>query len=304
MAFGPSAATGSNAFYSQQYASAVELLSQQMASKLEASCTPMSAVGKSATAVNFIDSFEADERTALYDTMVLATASHTRPWVYPKHFDKAIPFDSIEQMQMNANPQSEYVAGIVAALNRKKDAEIIRAFFASRNTGESGSTADTFDSTNYGVGVSVGGTTSGLNVQKLQKVLQLARIAEVDTANDPLTIVISPKQETNMMDEIEATSGDFTRKAILDAGTIVGSGFMGFNWIISNYLGTDGSSYRMVPVYAKSGMCFATWDGGTKTTVDQRVDLRGKPWQAYGETHCGAVRRDAKKVFQILCAES
>jgi len=304
MAQGPAATSGSNAFYTQQYATAVELLAQQLVPKLVSACTPMTAVGKAATVVDQIDAIEADERTTLYDPIVFGTPVHNRPWVYPRFFDKALPFDSIEQMQMSANPQSQYVQALVAAINRKQDAEIIRAFFASRNMGENGTTADTFDTATYQVGVSVGGTTSGLNVEKLQAVLEIARSKEVDTMAEPLTIVISPKQERNMLNEIEATSSDFTAKMMLDRGTISGSGFMGFNWVISNFLTVDGSSYRQVPVFARGGMAFCTWDGGLKTTVSQREDLRGRPWQAYAEGNFGAVRRDAKKVYQILCSEA
>lgn len=295
-------AAGSNVFYSQQYASAVELLAQQMTPRVAGLFTPMTAVGKSATVVNQIDAFEADERSGLYDTIVFGAVTHNRPWVYPRHFDKAIPFDSIEQMQMNANPQSEYVQGVVAAINRKMDDEAIRALFADRLMGESAGTTDSFAAGKQ-VSVSEGGTTSGLNVQKIQKALQLLRAAEV-MDGEQIHCVISPKQETNLMDEIEATSSDFTARSLIDRGTVMGSGFMGINWVISNRLLTDGSSYRRVPFFTSKGMTFCTWDGGMKTTVDQRKDLRGMPWQVYGEGHFGAVRRDANKVIEIKCAEA
>lgn len=302
MAQGSAATTGSNAFYSQQYASAVELLAQQRMPKLVAACTPMTAVGKAATVVNLLGQVEADERTAIYDPIAFGNIEHTRPWVFPRHFDKALPFESIEQMQMNANPQSGYVDALVAAIHRKMDEEVIRALFADRLIGENGTTTESY-STNNDVGTNVGGTASGLNVQKLQKVLQLARIAEVDPKVDKLTIVISPVQETNMLDEMEAISSDFTVKRILDAGTIEGSGYMGFDWIISNKL-TVASSVRDCPVFAKAGMNFTTWDGGLKTDISQRKDLRGHPWQAYTEGHFGAVRRDKLKVWRIKCTES
>jgi hypothetical protein len=35
-------------------------------------------------------------------------------------------------MQMNASPTSQYVQGIVSAINRKNDDEAIRAFFDNR----------------------------------------------------------------------------------------------------------------------------------------------------------------------------
>ena len=294
-------AAGSNVFYSQQYATAVELLSQQLTPKVATLFTPMTAVGKSATVVNQVDAFEADERSSLYDPIVFGAVTHQRPWVYPRHFDKAIPFDSIEQMQMNANPQSEYVQGVVAAINRKMDDEAIRALFADRLMGESAGTTDSF-AAGYQVGVNVGGTASGLNVQKIQSALQILRLGEVFDG-EQIHIVISPKQETNIMDEIEATSSDFTARSLIDRGTVQGSGFMGLNWVISNRLLTDGSSYRRVPFFTSKGMSFCTWGGGIKTTVDQRKDLRGHPWQVYGEGHFGAVRRDAKKVVEIKCAE-
>ena len=292
---------GSNAFYSQQYATAVELLSQQLTPRVASLFTPMTAVGKAATVVNQIDAFEADERSSLYDTIVFGAVVQNRPWVYPRHFDKAIPFDSIEQMQMNANPQSEYVQGVVAAINRKMDDEAIRALFADRLLGESAGTTDSFSAAYQG-SVNTGGTASGFNVEKIQEALQILRTAEV--FDEQLHCVIGPKQERNLMNEIEVTSSDFTAKMIIDKGTMVGSGFMGINWIISNRLLTDANSYRRCPLFASNAMSFCTWDGGIKTNVNQRTDLRGLPWQVYGEGHFGAVRRDQKKIVEIKAAES
>ena len=173
-------AAGSNAFYSQQYASAVELAAQQMRPRIATSFSPMTGEGKAATVVNLIDAFEADERSALYDPIVFAAPTHTRPWVYPRFFDKAVPFDSIEQMQMNANPQSEYVMGVVAAINRKMDDEAIRAFFADRNLeGTAGVATDSFNTSTNQVGVNVGGSATGLNVEKLQNAFQIFEENEV-----------------------------------------------------------------------------------------------------------------------------
>jgi hypothetical protein len=293
--------TGSNAFYSQQYATAVELLAQQMVPKIAGTFTPMTAVGRAATVVNLIEAFAATERTGLYEDITFTDVSHTRPWVYPRHFDSAVPFDSIEQMQMNANPSSEYVMGVVAALNRQADDECISKFFASRNIGENGTASDSFAAARQ-IGVDVGGTASGLNVEKLQTVLRFARQLEL-MDGEVVNIAISPVQEQNLMNEIEVTSSDFTVKGILDKGTIAGSNYMGFNWIIHNRLTTDGSGYRRVPVWTNKGMAYCTWDGGIKTDVSQRKDKAGLPWQVYGQGHFGAVRRDANKVFEIKCAE-
>lgn len=298
--------SNSIAFYSQQYASAVELVAQQMRPRIASTFTQETAVGKQATVVNLIDQFEADERTGLYEPMVAADPGHKRPWVYPRHFDKPVLFDSIEKMQMNANPTSEYVTGIVSALNRKQDDEAIRAFFAARQleTNGGGTAADNFASGSQ-VGVGVGGALSGLNVEKIQSGLEILRSLEVGIDDDEqIFCVISPKQERNLMNEIEVTSTDFTSKRIIDSGTMKGSNYMGIEWILSNRLQTDSNGYRRIPFYTKRGMAFCTWDGGIKTRVSQRNDLRGEPWQAYGDGHFGSVRRDSPRVVEIKCNEA
>ena len=294
----------STAFYSVQYASAVELLAQQMAPRLAMLARQMTGEGKSATVVNQVDAIEADERTTRYDDIVPGDPTHTRPWVYPRHFDKAVFFDTLDQVRMNANPQSEYVQALVAAINRKMDDEVVRAFFANRNLGENAETSEAFAAAMQ-VGVSVGGTTSGLNVEKLQAALEIFRGQEVGLDQpEQINCAISPKQERNLMNEIEVTSSDFTVKKILDSGTMAGSGYMGINWIISNRLPVDGSSYRRVPFWTAKGMAFCTWGGGRKTDVSQRKDKRGIPWQAYTEGHFGAVRADADRVVEIKCNEA
>lgn len=294
----------SPAFYSVQYASAVELLAQQMAPRLASLARQMTAEGKSATVVNQIDAIEADERTTRYDDIVPGDPTQTRPWVFPRHFDKAVFFDTLDQVRMNANPQSEYVSALVASINRKMDDEVIRAFYAARLLGENGTTSESF-SASMQVGTNVGGTASGLNVEKLQAALEIFRGLEVGLdMPEQINVAIAPKQERNLMNEIEVTSSDFTAKKVLDNGTLMGSNYMGLNWIISNRLPVDGSSLRRVAMWTARGMAFCTWGGGRRTNVTQRTDKRGLPWQAYTEGHFGAVRADADRVIEIKCTEA
>lgn len=291
----------SNAFYTQQYASAVELLAQQMQPKIANVFVPMTATGKSASVVNQIDALEADERTTRYDDIVPGDPTQTRPWVFPRHFDKAVFFDNIDQMQMSANPQSEYVQALVAAINRKRDDEAIRAFFAARLLGENGTTSESFAAARQ-VSVDTGGVGSGLNVQKLQVAFRYAEELEIDIDTEQAYCVISPKQKVNLMDEIEVTSGDFFRGQVMSTNSV--NKFMAINFIVSNRLPVDGSSYRRVPFFFAKGMTMCAWDGGVKTNVSQRLDKRGLPWQAYAEGHFGSVRKDEKRVFEIKCVEA
>lgn len=292
----------SPAFYSQQYASAVELLAQQMSAKIAPLFSPMTAVGKSATVVDQVDAIEADERTTRYDDIVPGDPAHTRPWVFPRSFDKAVFLDTIDQLRMNANPQSEYVQAVVAAINRKMDDECVRSFWDARLVGENGTTSENFDGTNRVVGVSVGGTTSGLNVEKLQNAIQIIEEQDVDLDMEPLYCVISPKQKRNLMNEIEVTSGDFFKGQVMSTRNV--SGFLSINFVVSNRLSVDGSSYRRVPLFTRKAMSFCTWNGGLKTDVSQRRDKRGLPWQVYAEGHFGSVRRDTDRLIEIKCSEA
>lgn len=291
----------SPAFYSVQYASAVELLSQQITPKIANTFTPMTGEGKAATVVDQIGEASVNERTTRYAPIVPGNIAHTRPWVYPKPFDAAELFDSIDRLKMNADPTSQYVRALVAAMNRQMDIEANLAFWADRNVGENGTTTESFPASQQ-VGVSVGGTTSGLNVEKLQAALEIIKANDVDLDFEQVYCRITPKQERNLMNEIEVTSGDFTKNMVMEQGRI--RKFLGINFEISNRLTVDGSSYRRIPVYTSSGMSFCTWGGGLKTDVSQRKDLSGMPWQCYVEATMGAVRRESEKVVEIKCSEA
>lgn len=288
-------------FYSVQYASAVELLAQQMLPKISGTFTQMTGEGKSATVVNQIDAIEADERTTRYDDIVPGDPAQTRPWVFPRHFDKAVFFDNIDAMQMNANPTSEYVSALVAAINRKMDDEAITAFFRDRIVGEAGTTTEVFP-TGQVVGTDVGGTGSDLNVEKLQNAIQMLEELEVDLESEQVYVPISPKQKRSLMNEIEVTSGDFFKGQVMSTRNI--NGFLSLNFIVTNRLPTFSAGVRRVPFYTAKAMSFASWGGGRRTDVSQRKDKRGMPWQAYVEGHFGSVRRDNKRIVEIRCTET
>lgn len=291
----------SPAFYSVQYASAVELLSQQMGPKIAGLFTPMTAEGKSATVVDQIGEAQANERTTRFAPITPGNIPHTRPWVFPRNFDAAELFDTIDKMRMNASPESAYVQALVAAMGRKMDDEAIRAFFADRLVGENGTTTDAFAAGNQ-VSVNTGGALSNLNVEKLQEGLEKLKTAEVDLDREQPYCVISPKQERALMNEIEVTSSDFNAQKVLVDGRL--RRYLGIEFVLSNRLLTDASGYRRVPLFTKGGMSFSTWNGGMKTDVSQRKDLSGHPWQAYVQGDFGAVRREAAKVIEIKAAES
>lgn len=287
--------------YAVQYASNIELLLQQKGSRLRDTVTPKSITGaKSAVPVDQIGKVEATKRTTRYPVLTPADTPAERPWVYPSDYDWNDLIDSIDKLRVVTDPQSAYVTNGGYAMGRAQDSEIITAFFGDRKTGEAGATTTSFLAANI-VAVNYGAAGAvGLSVAKLRQAKKILLAAEVDMETDPITIPISAVQHDNLLSEIQITSLDFNERPVLVEGTV--TRFLGFNFKHSEMLPTDGSGYRKIPVYAKSGMVLAVWNDIT-TDISIRKDLAGLPVQIYVYGTFGATRLEEKKVVQILCSE-
>lgn len=292
----------SPAFYSQQYTTMVELSAQQTPTKIAQFCMQMQGEGTQASVVNLVDAIDVDERTTRLDDITFKDPGQRRPFVYPRSYDAAVAFDNLDAIRMNCNPTSEYVMALRAAINRKQDDTAILAFFADRQLQTGPNTSPSTDSFASGqqVGVNIGGTASGMNVQKLQAGIQKFWENEVDLDQEQLFVAISPRQERDLADEIEVVSTDFYggyfRTRSFD-------GFLKIRYIVTNRLNVNGSSQRRIPMWTMRGMNFTNWQAPS-IDVSQRKDKRGMPWQGYIQGSFGAVRRDEKRVVEIICAES
>jgi hypothetical protein len=287
--------------YAVQYASNIELLLQQKGSRLRDTVTPKSITGaKSAVPVDQIGKVEATKRTTRYPTLTPADTPAERPWVYPSDYDWNDLIDSIDKLRVVTDPQSSYVTNGGYAMGRAMDNEIVGAFFNDRKTGEAGATTTSFLAANV-VAVNYGAAGAvGLTVAKLRQAKKLLLAAEVDMDMDPITIPVTAAQHDNLLSEIQITSLDFNERPVLVEGTV--TRFLGFNFKHTELLTVDGSSYRQVPVYAKSGMVLAIWND-ISTDISIRKDLAGLPVQVYVFGTFGATRLEEKKVVKILCAE-
>lgn len=295
--------------YVQQFATNVQLLVQQKETRLRGRVTVGAYVGKQASPVDQIGAIEMQPVASRFAPMGRVDAAVDRRWVLPSDFDLPQLIDKFDKLRLLTNPESAYVQNAVQAANRKIDDLIIASFFADAKTGETGGSTTSFPtstSTNV-VSVSLGGTTSGLNVTKLKRARRLLAQNEVDIETDPITCVVTAQQEENLLNEYEATSQDFnpTDRPVLREGML--DRFLGMSFIRSERLatGTDDAAgvSRAIPVFAKSGMHLGIWND-IETAIDQRADLQGRPWQAYVTLTAGATRIEEKKVIRVWCRES
>lgn len=288
--------------YAQQYATEIELLLQQRGSRLRNAVRLKPITGaKAATPVEQIGPVAAQKRTTRYPVLTPIDTPHARPWVYPSDYDWNDLIDSIDKLRILVDPQGAYVENGAASIGRAIDDEIIAAFFATRNVGETGSSTTAFPSSqqllvSYGAAGAV-----GLTVAKLREAKRLLMAAEVDVINDPLYVAVTAKQHDNLLAEMQVISTDFNEKPVLVEGMV--TRFLGFNFIHTERLLLNGSSYRRVPVWSKSGMTLGMWND-IGTDVSQRKDLAGLPMQVYVYGTFGATRMEEGKVVEIPCSEA
>ena len=278
------------------YKSTIDLLLQQAGSRFRSAVTTDSYTGMGGKAVEQFGPATAQKKVSRHaDTPLLDVPQDAR-WVYPVDYEWASLIDKQDRLRMIVDPTSAYAQNGANAMARAQDDEIISAFFATAYTGQTGSTTEAFDTTNYQVGVDVGGTASALNVAKLQSALQKLMLANKGDIMEPIYCAISSYEHDSLLKEIQVTNREYNSQAVLESGRI--KRFMGFEFIITERLGIT-SGNRLIPAWVKSGMHMGIWDD-MNVQVTERAD-KSYATQVYLAETIGATRLMQGKVIQILC---
>lgn len=286
--------------YAQEFATNIELLLQQKGSKLRGLVMSGSYIGEQASPVDQIGAVSMQPVTGRFEAMGRVDAAVDRRWVQPLDFDLPQLIDSFDKLRLLTDPESVYVQNAVYAAGRQMDDVIIDAFFGTAKTGKSGTTSTTFPAAQQ-VAVNFGASgNTGLTVAKLREARRLLKSAEVDLDMEPITVVVTAKQEDNLLAEAQVISMDYNDRPVLADGRL--KSFLGMNFVHCERLDTDANSYRRVPIFAKSGMHLGIWNDIT-TDVTQRKDLKGLPFQSYVYMTIGATRIEEQKIVEVKCAE-
>lgn len=288
----------------QQYTTNVQMLLQQKGSKLRQAVMEMRHNGKQAVAVDQFAPVSATKRLGRYQPLLPQDTGTDRRWVFPNDYDWNDLIDNFDKLRLLIDPQSSYVQNGTYAMGRSIDDEIITSLFGDNKTGENGSTSTgtlaAYSSGSQLVGTNIGGTASGMNLDKLRAAKRILMSNEVDIDNEQLFVAMTAKQHDNLLAETQLVSLDYNNKPVLVDGKI--SSFMGFNFIVIERLPVA-SSVRSCAAWAKSGMHLGIWED-ISTDVRQRADLSSLPWQVYVNGTFGATRTEEKKVVQINCTEA
>lgn len=286
------------ALYGTQFATNVQLLLQQRGSLLRGTVTEDHYVGEKASPVDQLGPVAMQPVLARFQPIGRVDAGVDRRWVFPADYDLPQIVDTFDKLRLLSDPGSRYVENGVNAAGRTIDDVIIAAFHGTAQTGKDGTTPTAFPAGQV-VSVGIGGPTSGLNVEKVKRGRRILKANQVQK-DDPIFMAVTAQDEEALLGELQVISAEFNDTKTLVSGDV--EKFLGVRFIQTERLltGTDDAAgtSRSLPMWAKSGMHLGIWND-IKTSINQRVDLAGLPWQTYIWLTCGATRLEEKKVVRV-----
>ena len=291
--------------FTEQFSTNLELLLQQMGSKLRGKVREGFHVGKMASPINQIAAIQMKAPAGRFAPIGRTDASFVRRWVFPREGDINQMIDSFDELETIVDPKSMYVENAAMAAGRAWDDEIISAALGTATTGvDIGNlTSETWASFSsaYNVAHDFGASaTTGMTVAKLIEAKRIFEHNHVDLERDPATLVIGSQQHADLLNQVEVVSTEFNESPVLVDGRV--RRFLGYDIVVSERL-TVTSSDRYCFAFVKSGMYLGMWRDLTNR-VDIRIDLSSQPYQLYTMAMYGATRLQPGKVIQILANDA
>lgn len=297
------------------YNSNVELTLQQKVSKLAVHCTSADYSGEKSKIKDLVGSVKPNRgRTRHGDTQYNNTP-HDGRWIAPT--DEYYYAELVDRGDKYLTPgidlEGAYTKAAAATLARADDDAFLEGFYGNALTGKDGSTVVPFNASNI-IAVTTGAASAtGLNIPKLRAARAMFVANLVDLDEEELFMAVTSKQTDNLLSELQATSMDFVdsrTSPVIVNGKL--TKLLGFTFVECEFgnsasfdnagLTVDGSGYRRVPAWCKSGMHMGYWER-MYTGIDP---IPGKRYavQVYAGKFVTGTRTDENKVLQVLCAES
>jgi hypothetical protein len=280
----------------QQYSANVQMLSQQMGSRLREAVRIENVVGKNAF-IDQIGKATAQLRTSRHSDTPQMDTPHQRRRLSLASYEYADLIDDQDKVRMLIDPTSSYAQAAAAAMGRAMDDVIITAATGTASTGETGSGSASLDASTNSVGSA--SSNDGLTIDKLIEAKRKLDLQDVDPSI-PRYIAVGPQQIDDLLGTTQVTSSDFNTVKALVQGDI--DTFMGFKFIMTNRLTVDSNDIRKCFAWAEDGITL-----GIGKDISARIDERndkGYATQVYYCMDIGATRMEENKVVQIFCDET
>jgi hypothetical protein len=286
-----------------QFSNEVHVRMQQSMSRLQPYCEMRQVKGKS-TAYDGLGTVELEEITGRHAAVEFSDIEHNRRKLTTVRFGATLPIDKQDVEERLTNPESGYAAALAKAAKRRVDRVVYAAMFATVKTGEEMGTDLTFAND----GGRTVDATAGLTYEKLLEIHQNFIDDEVGNDEDMEFVMgITGDEHTDLMSELELTSGDYSRQYVVDQGTIqqaagikmlkfAATGAGGANPILTVASGT-----RTTFCMAKGAICLGVlrdW----QFKVQERTDLVDT-YQVQILGRLGAVRVEGKMIQKVTTTD-
>jgi hypothetical protein len=275
--------------FAQQFADTFRLVAQQMPSRLESAVMLEPNIRGISKTVNRLGRRTASRRTARHSDTPLNDQPHSTRFIDLFDWEDGDLIDDQDKLRMLVDPTSDYLKGMIAALNRAKDQVVIDAAVGAARTA-----AATTVALPAGQRILVGGT--GLTKAKIFQAKRFFRRNEADEeAGEELYFVYSAAAMADVLADTQLTSADFQAVQMIQQGSLKGT-WMGFRWIPSELL-PIASTTRTNIAFAKSGICLGMGeDIVTKVGEDPSKSFATR---VYAKMTIGAVRVEEEKVVAV-----
>lgn len=283
-------------FFFQKFGTSFEAAIQQTSSVLDSTVTPFNFDAKSksiliGTTIDWADAtdgrmaptnigeYNASQRWVVTEKVMVPVAPALDEW------DETL-LDEV------TSPGSDIINAMTYGYNRIKEKKIVSCIESAVSIGANAPTGtEAFPAANV---IAHGG--AGLTFAKVAQIVRLAREQDVNPAE--LTWVISAKDEEYLIANVaEVRSKDYTKVAPIEGGSVVGSRWMGFTWVVSNQLTTNTTDHTVNSlVYGKQAIRFNF--GSRKSAIETRPDRNGAI-QFRSSARMGGARAQDKGVFVV-----
>ena len=281
----------------QQYSSNVQMLAQQMGSRLREAVDVESVTGKNSY-FDQVGVTAAQVRTSRHASTPQIDTPHSRRRVSLADYEWADLIDDADKVRMLIDPTSSYAKAAAAAMGRSMDDVIITALGGTAYSGETGGTSVALPSTQK---FATSNQSDGLTVAKLLDAKKKLDLKDVDPSIARF-VVCGATQISDLLNTTEVKSSDYNTVKALAAGQL--DSFLGFKFIMSNRLNFDASNTddRLVFAFTKDAIKLAV--GKDITARISERDDKSYSTQVYYCMSIGATRMEEEKVVQIPCHEA
>jgi hypothetical protein len=292
--------------YITQFSALLMLKLQQTQSKLRGRVMEGAHEGKQASPIQYIGSMQMQAPAGKFAPLNRQDPDFTRRWVLPVDKEGTMMIDRFDKLKLIGDPTAQYSGVAAAAQAREWDDRIIGAAFATAFLGDGNTpnalSSETFSTASWQVASTFGSSAaSGVTVAKMIEAKRIMRKAQVPVDDEALTWVTNSQGEADLLNQVQVVSSDFNGdQPVLKEGKV--TRLMGFDIIYSERL-TSTSNVRQNIAFVKSGAYLAIWLDAN-TTVSQRMDLSGQPWQLYTSMSSGATRLEPGRLLQVLAADT